>query len=113
MVDDVISIRTLIEKTLTNAGYGVITCDNGLEAISALNKNDVDLIITDMHMPEMDGLRLVSMLHHRKSEIPILVSTSDKSDTIKQSFKDKGVNGWLAKPIDPTRLLTAVSSFLA
>ena len=112
VVEDAQSIQALIESTLTNAGYQVVTCDDGVAAHAALKKHKIDLIITDMHMPKMDGLRLVSMLHNQKSDIPILVSTSDQSQKTREKFKGKHVKGWLSKPLNPTRLLTAVSALL-
>jgi two-component system chemotaxis response regulator CheY len=112
VVEDTKSIQALIETTLVNAGYEVVTCDDGVAANTALKKQKIDLIITDMHMPKMDGLRLVQMLHNKKSDTPILVSTSDQSDKTREDFKGKGVKGWLSKPIDSTRLLTAVNTLL-
>lgn len=112
VVEDSKSIQALIEATLANAGYEVLTCDDGIQASTLLKKRDVDLIITDMHMPNMDGARLVNLLHNRNLATPILVATSDSSDKTKDDFKGKGVKGWLTKPIESIRLLTAVDALL-
>lgn len=60
VVEDSKAIQALIEATLENAGYEVLTCDDGLEANTMLKKRDVDLIITDVHMPKIDGAQLVA-----------------------------------------------------
>lgn len=110
IVEDSKSQRECIEHILGNAGYSTVACNDGFEALSHIKKSSFDLVITDVHMPKMDGIRLTAILHHRNNGTPMLVISADKCDETKQCLKDNGVAGWLQKPVDATRLLTAVSS---
>lgn len=110
IVEDSKSQRECINHILSNAGYSTETCNDGFEALACIKKSSFDLIITDVHMPKMDGLRLTAILNHRNDNTPMLVVSANKCDETKQCLKDNGVGGWLQKPIDATRLLTAVGS---
>lgn len=112
IVEDSRSQRECMSLILENAGHEIISCNDGFQALKNIKQHAFDLIITDVHMPKMDGIRLTAILNNRQSETPMLVVSSDKCGETKKCLKDNGVAGWLQKPIDATRLLTAVDSML-
>lgn len=110
-VDDSEAIRTLMKVVLEAAGHTVFVKDNGRDALEFAKSHTVDLVITDLNMPEMGGMSLVGNLRrldHYKSK-PILVMTTETADYKKQKAKGVGATGWLAKPVDQERLLQAVT----
>ncbi|MBF0177573.1 MAG: response regulator [Magnetococcales bacterium] len=114
-VDDSVSIRKMIVVNLENAGYTVMEAGDGVEAIGKLAKVQVDLIITDLNMPNMDGL---SLLEHLRTDpkhrfTPILLLTTESDFNLRQKGKGLGANGWIVKPFkDIGQLLRAVHKFL-
>jgi two-component system chemotaxis response regulator CheY len=110
-VDDSEAIRTLMKVVLEGAGHTVFIKENGREAFDFAKDHTVDLVITDLNMPEMGGMSLVSNLRrldHYKTK-PILVMTTETADYKKQKAKGMGATGWIAKPVDQDRLLQAVT----
>ena len=109
-VDDSQAIRTLMKVVLESEGHNVFVKENGREALEFARGHTVDLVITDLNMPEMGGMSLVS--HLRKLEAykskPILVITTETADYKKQKAKTVGATGWIAKPVDKDRLIKAV-----
>ncbi len=109
-VDDSVAIRTMMKVVLESAGHNVFLKENGREALDFAKGHTVDLVITDLNMPEMGGMSLVN--HLRKLEEykskPILVITTETADYKKQKAKTVGATGWIAKPVDKERLLRAV-----
>ncbi|MBF0138141.1 MAG: response regulator [Magnetococcus sp. DMHC-1] len=114
-VDDSVSIRKMIVINLENAGYKVIEAKDGVEAIAKMAETPVDLVITDLNMPHMDGLTLLQHLradpaHHFT---PILLLTTESDITLRNQGKDLGANGWIVKPFKgQDQLLKAVHRFL-
>ncbi|MEY8205839.1 MAG: response regulator [Bermanella sp.] len=109
-VDDSVAIRTLMQVVLESAGHTVFLFENGRLALDFARGHNVDLVITDLNMPEMGGMSLVSHLR-RLDEYktkPILVITTETADYKKQKAKTIGATGWIAKPVDKDRLLRAV-----
>ncbi len=109
-VDDSEAIRTLMKVVLESVGHTVFVKENGREALDWARDHTVDLVITDLNMPEMGGMSLVG--HLRRLEgykaKPILVITTETADYKKQKAKVVGATGWIAKPVDKDRLLAAV-----
>lgn len=113
-VDDSHSIREMVSFTLENAGYKVMQTVDGQEAYDWAKNNEVDLVLTDVNMPNMDGLTLVSKLRdlvHYKY-IPILVLTTESSDDKKRQGRDAGATGWIVKPFNPQTLIATVQKVL-
>jgi two-component system chemotaxis response regulator CheY len=110
-VDDSLAMRSLMQVVLEGAGHTVFVKENGKEALEWAKSHTVDLVITDLIMPEMDGMTLVSSL--RKIEgykiKPILVISTETAEYKKQKAEGVGATGWIAKPIDKERLLAAVA----
>jgi len=110
-VDDSQAIRSMMQVVLEGAGHNVITKENGRDALDFARGHTVDLVITDLNMPEMGGMSLVSHLRRLDNykATPILVITTETDDYKKQKARTVGATGWIAKPVDKDRLLNAVS----
>ena len=113
-VDDSASIRQMISFTLKGAGYLVLEAADGQEAFERAKTNTVDLVLTDQNMPHMDGLTLVKSLRAlaRYRAVPILILTTESSDSMKAQGKAAGATGWIVKPFDPQKLLEVVGKVL-
>ena len=114
-VDDSVSMREMVKFTLTEAGYSVLEAEDGIEALSIAEANDVEAVIADVHMPNMDGISLISRLRALPGYklMPILMLTTDADSELKQQAADAGATGWLVKPFSPDRLLATVRRVLA
>lgn len=111
VVDDSISIRQIVGMVLKSIGYQVIEAENGQVALNKLAENPVNLIISDVNMPVMDGLTFVS--HAKATEsckfTPVLMLTTESNDEMKARAKEMGVRAWLVKPFQPQMLLSAIN----
>jgi len=114
-VDDQKVMRELISSVLTQEGHEVIVAEDGVEALEIAREHAVDMVLTDINMPNMNGISLVSKLRRLDGykEIPIIMLTTESSDFKKDKAKRMGANGWLQKPFDPKRLIKAVNTCLA
>ena len=104
VVDDSSTARHYVKKVLSNMGITRIsTAKNGLEAARILADSDFDLIITDLNMPEMDGLQLVEYVRQRMGnlEVPIIMVTSEQDGTRLANVERAGVSAMCDKPFDP------------
>ncbi|HJL40853.1 MAG TPA: response regulator [Myxococcales bacterium LLY-WYZ-16_1] len=113
-VDDSPSMRMLVETTLKQHGHQVILAQDGAEALAAARQAELDLVLTDVNMPNMNGIQLVSEL--RKIErfrfTPILMLTTEGSNEKKQEGRKAGATGWITKPFDPEKLISTVDKVL-
>jgi two-component system chemotaxis response regulator CheY len=110
-VDDSASMRRMVSKTLEAAGYEVMQACDGVEALELARAGSVDLVLTDVHMPRMDGLALVRELRglpHYKF-VPMLVLTTESSQEKKMEGKRAGATGWIVKPFNPPQLLATIA----
>ena len=111
-VDDSAAMRQMVNLTLTSAGHQVVQASDGQEALDLANASPaVDLVITDVNMPRMDGITLVRELrrlaHYRG--VPLLLLTTESSQEKRQEGKAAGATGWMVKPFSPERLLAIVA----
>ena len=112
VIDDDINLNFLIAKVLTKNGYQVYQCYHAESAYDVLDKNYIDLIITDIMMPGIDGYKFTESLRKEKIDIPILMITA------KEEFKDKamgfnvGADDYLVKPINLDELVLRVKALL-
>lgn len=109
-VDDSASMRALLYHALSSGGFEVEQADDGQAALEWLAFNEVDLVITDINMPRLDGFGLIERLRggSRHGERPILVLSTESSDEKKARARNAGATGWIVKPFDPEKLLAAV-----
>ena len=113
-VDDSNSMRQMVRATLEGAGYGVVEAADGHEALEFARGNTVDLVISDVHMPRMDGIALVSALRALPGYrlIPLLLLTTESSQDKKMEGKRAGATGWIVKPFNPAQLLATLARLI-
>ncbi|MEE4200718.1 MAG: response regulator [Erythrobacter sp.] len=109
-VDDSASMRALLHATLKSRGFEVEQAEDGAEALEWLRENQVDLVITDINMPRLDGFGLIERLREGRVHEgrPILVLTTESSDSKKARARAAGATGWIVKPFDADKLTTAI-----
>ena len=106
-VDDSPTVRTVLKSTLTDAGYIVVEASNGQEAMRMLEECKIDLLVTDLNMPKMNGLELIRALRKTPGYrfIPIIMLTSESQIDLKTEGRKAGASGWVTKPFCPNQLL--------
>jgi len=111
VVDDSKSMREAISRILMNADHEVATASDGDQALDMAKQTVYDMVLSDIYMPGKTGIALVALLRRLDGyrNIPILLITTENSKHMKEKSRNLGANGWLTKPIDSTRLLTAVN----
>jgi len=114
VVDDSPSIREAVGFTLQNEGYQVIKADSGKNALLYFENTQVDLVITDLHMPEMNGIDLTKEIRKLPyfSRIPILVLTTESQVAKKMEAKQAGATGWIVKPFVAEKLISVVKKVI-
>jgi len=112
LVDDSAFTRNSLRKTLLEKGFHILQACNGLEAIEILVGNSVDLIVTDLNMPELDGLGLILRLKSNDRIIPILVFTADIQDTTREHCIELGARDVIHKQFNQ-KLLSSIESILS
>jgi two-component system chemotaxis response regulator CheY len=110
-VDDSASMRQMVLFTLQGAGYAVLQACDGVEALEVARNSSVDLVLTDVHMPGMDGIALVRELRTLPNYrfVPMLILTTESSQEKKMDGKNAGATGWIVKPFNPPQLLATVA----
>lgn len=114
IVDDSMTMRKMVSFALQEGGYAVEQTADGQQALNWLSKNSVDLVITNVNMPVMDGITLVRELRKLPSYrfTPILVLTTESSDDMKQKGKAAGATGWIVKPFEPEAMRQVIARLL-
>lgn len=109
-VDDSKTMRDMITFTLRKAGFDVAEAEDGKAALSVLGGGRFDLIITDLNMPNMDGITLIKNVRSASSHraVPILILTTESDNSKKADGKAAGATGWLVKPFNPEKLVELV-----
>ncbi len=111
VVDDSASLRTVVGIALKGAGYDVLEGSDGRDALAKLTGQKVHLIITDLNMPNMDGIGLVKAVkaHPNYKFTPIIMLTTEGQEAKKQEGQAAGVKAWVLKPFQPQQMLHAVA----
>ncbi|MDX8397874.1 MAG: response regulator [Mariprofundaceae bacterium] len=115
IVDDMASMRKMVAFTLESAGHEVTQADDGDVALDiAVKGSTFDLVITDVNMPNMDGITLTAELRKLAGFkfTPILLLTTESGKDKKMAGKAAGATGWLVKPFDPDKLLSTIKRVL-
>ena len=109
-VDDSRTIRDMLRLTLSGAGYRVVQAEDGVQGLEVLETEGVDVIITDINMPRLDGFGFIERVRadERRRGIPILVLTTETTQAMKDRARAAGATGWISKPFDPDHLTTAL-----
>lgn len=107
IADDSESIREILAFSLENAGYEVLVTRDGLDALRFFDGRSIDLLLTDYHMPNLNGLELIVKVRQIENYkfMPILVLTTEKQVEIIREARDSGATGWLLKPFNTEKLL--------
>ncbi len=110
-VDDSKTMRDMVSFTLKSAGFDVVEAEDGAKALVLLASTAVDAIITDINMPNMDGVTLVQRLRAQPKfkATPILILTTEGSDDKKAQGRNAGATGWIVKPFAPEKLLQVLN----
>lgn len=113
-VDDSVSIRQMVNITLSQAGHDVIEAVDGRDGVAKLDGSRIDMVITDLHMPKMDGIRLIKEIRsiEQYKYIPIIMLTTESHDEKKLEGRAAGATGWIVKPFLPEQLLAVVRKVL-
>jgi two-component system chemotaxis response regulator CheY len=114
-VDDSSTMRQMLSVTLKNAGHQVIQAEDGVVALDIAREQKFDLVITDVRMPNMDGITLVSELRKLPGfeATPLLVLTTESAASKKQAGKAAGATGWIVKPFNKAQLLKVITTTLS
>jgi len=109
-IDDSRTMRDMLRMTLSGAGYTVIQAIDGQDGLNALAQQPVDLIITDINMPKLDGFGVIRAVRSDPSHdgTPILVLSTESEQESKDIAKEAGATGWIVKPFDPEGLVKLV-----
>jgi len=113
-VDDSTSMRQMVSFTLTGAGHDVVESVDGVQALEIANTRSFDMVVTDVNMPNMDGISLIKELRKLPAYkfIPILMLTTESGSDKKQEGKAAGATGWIVKPFEPEQLLSTIKKVL-
>jgi two-component system, chemotaxis family, chemotaxis protein CheY len=113
-VDDSASVRQMVQFTLEKAGYDVILAVDGLDALDKAKQCQVDMVITDLHMPNVNGIELIRMLRADPAfkYTPIIMLTTENSMEKKNTGRNSGATGWIVKPFKPEQLIAVVKRII-
>jgi two-component system, chemotaxis family, chemotaxis protein CheY len=111
VVDDSATMREMVSYTLKQAGFEPLVGKNGQDGLEQLSGAPLDLIITDLNMPVMDGLAFIKAVRARDEYkfTPILMLTTESQADMKAQGKAAGATGWLVKPFNPEMLLQVIA----
>ena len=114
IVDDSESVRELIMLTLESGGYNVEPAVDGADAMSFLNRSNIDLVITDLNMPKMDGIQLTREIKKADGfkNVPVILLTTELPNAKKEEARAAGAIGWIVKPFPQQKLLDIVNRLL-
>jgi two-component system chemotaxis response regulator CheY len=115
IADDSPAMRAMLVSTIEMLGdYRIVEASSGFEALRLLPRGKVDLIITDINMPDINGLELISYLRNNSNylSVPVFIVSTESSQKDIEKGKLLGANEYLIKPFDTTKLQTLISSYL-
>ena len=113
-VDDSKSMRQMVAMSLKSAGHDVTEAEDGAMALQAAKQGQYDLVVTDINMPNMNGIELIQALRALPNYkfTPILCLTTESSGDMKTKGKEAGATGWIVKPFSPEKLLSVINRVL-
>ncbi len=114
IVDDSSSIRQMVGLTLKGVGHEIVEAVDGRDALDKAKAGGIDMVVTDLNMPNMDGITLIKELRALPAFkfTPILMLTTESQGSRKQEGKAAGATGWMVKPFKPDQLLGIVKKVL-
>ena len=110
VVDDSLTIRKLVSRTLQGVGFEVIEAVNGKDGLDKLEGRTMNVIITDMNMPVMDGLEFVRGVRATAAHkfTPVIFLTTEVDGSVRDAARAAGATGWIVKPFSPEKVLSVV-----
>jgi two-component system, chemotaxis family, chemotaxis protein CheY len=113
-VDDSASVRQMVGFTLRQAGYQVVEASDGRDALAKLNGGVPNMVITDLNMPNMDGIELIRQLRASPQckYVPIVMLTTESQPERKMAGKAAGATGWIVKPFTQEQLIAVVKKVI-
>lgn len=113
-VDDSSSLRQMVGLVLRGSGYEVVEAFDGVDALSKIKGRQVDLILTDINMPQMDGIELTRHLRAIPEYrfVPVVLLTTESHPEKKQEGRAAGATAWIVKPFTPDQLLAVVKKVM-
>lgn len=110
IVDDSATVRQVLHMTLSQAGYEVIEAVDGENALELFSDHNIDMLVTDLNMPKMDGIDLIKQVRQNKDNrfMPIVMLTTESQPERKKEGKNAGASGWITKPFKPEQLLSVI-----
>jgi len=114
-VDASPTIRQMLGMALKGAGYEVVEAENGKDALNKLETEKVSMLITDLNMPQMNGIDLIRSVRQSPGLrfLPIIMLTTETQEAKRQEGKAAGASGWIVKPFKPEQLLKVVQMVMA
>jgi two-component system chemotaxis response regulator CheY len=114
IVDDSASMRQLVTFALKDVGFEVVAAVDGKDALGKLNSAKVDMVVTDLNMPNMDGIELIKQLRSSTATkfTPVVMLTTESQESKKQEGKQAGASGWIVKPFTPDKLIEVIKKFV-
>src|SRR5437879_562590 len=113
VVDDEPKMRRVLELMLHKMGHAVLAAGNGAEALALAGKNAVDLVVTDLKMPEMDGMELLERLREGGSDVPVIVITAHGTIATAVTAMKHGASDYVLRPFDLDALMLSIGRALA
>jgi two-component system, chemotaxis family, chemotaxis protein CheY len=112
--DDSASVRQMVAFTLKQNGFEVVEAVDGQDALQKLTSKKVDMLLTDLNMPRLDGIGLIKGVRAGSLNkfIPIVMLTTESQDSKKSEGKAAGATGWIVKPFKPEQLIAVVKKVL-
>ncbi len=109
-VDDSSSIRQMVTFTLQSGGHTVVQAQDGVDGLNAAKSDSFDLVITDVNMPNMDGITMIKELRSLPNyrSTPLLMLTTEAAPELKMRARNAGATGWIVKPFNPVKLIKAL-----
>jgi len=113
-VDDSSTMRRMVSFTLKSAGYEVVEAADGVEALTVLKSHPVDMVISDINMPNLNGIELTRQLRSQPGFVrtPIILLTTESDPGKKAEGRAAGATGWIVKPFSQDQLLALVAKVL-
>ena len=110
-VDDSRTILAMLHHTLSNAGFEVLQAEDGKQGLDVLKTEQVDVVITDINMPVMDGIEFIRHVRAtgNHQSLPILILTTESSQDKRDQGRAAGGTGWIVKPFDPEKLISVIN----
>ncbi len=110
-VDDSRTMLAMLQHTLSKAGFEVLQAEDGQQGLDVLAEEDVDVVITDINMPVMDGIEFIKNVRSSgvNQSLPILILTTETSQEKRSEGRAAGGTGWIVKPFDPEKLISVIN----